>query len=643
MPDLSGELIDGRYQLQALIAEGGMASIYRALDTRLDRPVAVKIMHSHLANDEDFVNRFIREAKATASLNHPNVVAIQDQGWNTGGVPAVFIVMEYVDGFTLRDLMAERGAMPAADALRLVTPILNALSAAHRIGIIHRDIKPENILISKDGRVKIADFGLARAANLGQTMTMEASVILGSVSYLSPEQVQRGISDSRSDVYSLGILLFEMLTGQKPYEGETAIQIAYRHVNDKVPKPSSIKSDIPDALDTLIVSMTSVDPDARPREASDVLNVVRTIQESIDPKRRQLTLELDIPPLPAVAKPGKAVKATTMIASLPTEAPKPEPVVEREIPVTTESQSLIIKRNRKEHIRRNRVIALLFLVVAVTGAFAWYEIAGPGSKIAIPSVVGLSTSDATSALTPLGLHAVVAQQVFSENVAVGRVISSFPGGGGHLASGGTVSLTVSKGKERLTVPSLKGLTPDVASNQIASAGLKVGTITEIFSSKVAKGHVIAIAPGPGSKVRRDSLVNLVVSKGREQIAASSYVGQSGDQALNELTNLGFQVTSTYAFSDTIPVGAVMKQAPAGGVALNKGAKISLIISQGPEAVFIPNIYSLTAGNATRVLENLQLQVVVKKIGTKKVKTVTNVFPNVGVKVKRGSTVVITVG
>ncbi len=643
MPDLSGELIDGRYQLQALIAEGGMASIYRALDTRLDRPVAVKIMHSHLANDEDFVNRFIREAKATASLNHPNVVAIQDQGWNTGGVPAVFIVMEYVDGFTLRDLLLERGAMPAPDALRLITPILNALSAAHRIGIIHRDIKPENILISKDGRVKIADFGLARAANLGQTMTMEASVILGSVSYLSPEQVQRGISDSRSDVYSLGILLFEMVTGQKPYEGETAIQIAYRHVNDKVPSPSSLKSDIPESLDALILSMTSVDPDSRPREASDVLNEVRSIQETTDPKRRQLTLELDIPPLPSVTQTNKAVKATTMISSSPVGASKTDPAIRTESVATTESQSVIIKRNRKKHVRRNRVLALLFLVVAIGGAFAWYEIAGPGSKITVPSVVGLSASDASSALAPLGLHALVAQQVFSESVATGRVISSLPGGGGHLASGGTVNLTVSKGKERLSVPVLKGLTPDLASNQISSSGLKVGTITEIFNSKVAKGHVIASAPGPGSKVRRDSLVDLVVSKGSEQIVAINYIGQSGDQALNELTNSGFQVTSTYAFSDTVPVGAVIKQSPAGGNALSKGAKISLVISQGPEAVFIPNIYSLTASNATRVLENLQLQVVVKKIGTKKVKTVTNVSPSVGAKVKRGSTVVITVG
>ena len=225
MPDLTGELIDGRYQLNKLIASGGMASIYAGVDLRLDRPVAVKIMHEHLANDEEFVTRFIREAKATAALNHPNVVAIQDQGWNTGGVPAVFIVMEYIEGFTLRDMLHEQGALSTNETLRVITPVLNALNAAHQIGIIHRDIKPENILIATDGRIKVADFGLARGIGIGSTMTAEASVILGSVSYLSPEQVQRGISDARSDVYSVGIMLFEMLTGKKPFEGESPFKL----------------------------------------------------------------------------------------------------------------------------------------------------------------------------------------------------------------------------------------------------------------------------------------------------------------------------------------------------------------------------------------------------------------------------------
>ena len=251
MSDLTGELIDNRYQLKRVVASGGMATIYHAIDLRLDRQVAVKIMHPHLANDEDFVNRFIREAKAAAALAHPNIVAIQDQGWNEGGVPAVFIVMEYIEGFTLRDVIVDQGALGVTESLRYFAPIISAMAAAHKNGILHRDIKPENVLISKDGRVKIADFGLAKGAEIGSTLTVESSVILGSVSYLSPEQVQRGVSDMRSDVYALGIVLFEMLTGKKPFDGESPIQIAYMHVNENIPAPSTLNPSVPPELDEI--------------------------------------------------------------------------------------------------------------------------------------------------------------------------------------------------------------------------------------------------------------------------------------------------------------------------------------------------------------------------------------------------------
>ena len=285
MSDLTGELIDNRYLLQRLIASGGMATIYAGIDTRLDRPVAVKIMHAHLANDEAFVSRFIKEAKATAALSHPNIVSIQDQGWNEGGPPAVFLVMELVEGSTLRDFLNQQGAVSIEQMFQLMTPVISALAAAHKIGIIHRDIKPENILISKDGRVKVADFGLARNMAIGQTMTVESSVVLGSVSYLSPEQVQRGVADARSDIYAVGIVLFEMLTGGKPYEGETPIQIAYRHVNDRIPTLQSIKSDIPITISELVHAATAPNPDHRPKDAEELLNKFREIQAQIDPKK----------------------------------------------------------------------------------------------------------------------------------------------------------------------------------------------------------------------------------------------------------------------------------------------------------------------------------------------------------------------
>ena len=287
MSDLTGELIDGRYQLIRQMASGGMASIYEAVDTRLDRKVAVKIMHPHLAQDEQFVERFIREAKAAASLTHPNIVAVQDQGWNQNGTPAVFLVMELIEGHTLREYLNERGKLSIDDGIKFLSPVLSALAAAHKIGIVHRDIKPENILISKEGRIKIADFGLAKGPLLGGTMTAESSVILGSVSYLSPEQVQRGIADARSDVYSIGITAFEMFTGNKPFEGDAPIQVAYMHVNNRVPKISSVLDNVPKALDELIYRATSANPDERPRDAGAFFEEL----SALNPKKNQLSLE----------------------------------------------------------------------------------------------------------------------------------------------------------------------------------------------------------------------------------------------------------------------------------------------------------------------------------------------------------------
>ncbi|MFZ9471594.1 MAG: protein kinase domain-containing protein, partial [Candidatus Nanopelagicaceae bacterium] len=228
MSERIGELIDGRYEITSAISRGGMATVYSAVDTRLDRTVAVKIMHENLALDEEFVSRFIREAKAAAGLSHPNLVQVYDQGWNQGGVPAVFLVMEYIPGATLRDHLFAVGQLDPKEALGILDQVLSALTYAHHRGIIHRDIKPENIMITADGRVKLGDFGLARAVSTGNTLTADANVLMGTVGYLAPEQVQRGIADEKSDIYSLGIVFFEMLTGKKPYEGDSPIQIAYR-------------------------------------------------------------------------------------------------------------------------------------------------------------------------------------------------------------------------------------------------------------------------------------------------------------------------------------------------------------------------------------------------------------------------------
>lgn len=631
MSDLTGELIDNRYLLQRRLAAGGMATIYAGLDTRLDRPVAVKIMHAHLANDDAFVSRFIKEAKATAALSHPNIVSIQDQGWNEGGPPAVFIVMELVEGTTLRDFLNENGVLGTEQSIQIINPVLSALAAAHKIGIIHRDIKPENILISKDGRIKVADFGLARNTSVAQTLTAESSVVLGSVSYLSPEQVQRGVADARSDIYAIGIVLFEMLVGKKPYDGETPIQIAYRHVNDRIPKINQINNSIPDVIADLVFDATAPNPDQRPKDAEELLNRVRDIQAKIDPKRRQLSLELDLPPVvPKIGKRKKVSvgsafgglkeKTSQLISTKPINLSKPEDSVRTK------------KRKVSRRVRRNRIIALLLLIGLIFGGYKFLDV----GKISVPSLVGLTQSEAKSTLSKLGLETEITEEVFSEDIEKGKVISSKPGGGGKVSPAGTVGLVISKGQERIQIPDLKGLTPDVASQKLADLGLTVGDINEVFDMKLASGFVVRSDPKNGEAVKRKSVVNLEVSKGIEKISLISFVGKGGDEALSELTNLGFDVDVSYKFSDSIFKGQVISQTPEKSDSIELGSKVSIVVSKGPEFVFVPNVLGKTKNDASLDIENLGLKVVIKGTGK-----VNNISPAIGTKVKQGAVITLT--
>lgn len=579
MPDLSGEVIDNRYELISVIASGGMASIYKATDLRLDRLVAVKIMHSHLASDEEFVNRFIREAKAIAALSHPNIVSIQDQGWNEGGSPAVFIVMEYVDGFTLHDLLVEKGHLTPQELLHYLIPVVSALAQAHALGISHRDLKPENILISKDGRIKIADFGLATGGVLGSTMTVASSVVLGSVSYLSPEQVERGISDSRSDIYSLGVMFFELLTGGKPFRGDTPIQIAFKHVRERIPAPSSVRPGIPSELDELVLKATSPNPDHRQKNGGELLEQLQSLQVKLDPKRSQMSLDLD---LPLLSPTKKAVRTRQEVRVGNTLIQKVKSLTE---PIAVGTTT---RRRTSKRVRRNRYIASLLLIFTVLLAlylFAWPFNGG----VTIPSVVGESQVDATRSLAALGIKTSVSLKKYDSSVPAGDVISSNPGGGARLGKGGTVALVLSEGPQVLPTPS----------------SIPSPTVT------ISKIHI------------------------------SSYVGLTSDQAQSELTAAGIVVNQIFAYSDTVATGIVISQSPNGPKLVPSGSTVTIDVSEGSATVFVPNVYSLSRSAATTQLENLQLKVTVRKIGggTK----VTNISPAVGTKVKRGSTVVITLG
>jgi serine/threonine-protein kinase len=508
---------------------------------------------------------------------------------------------------------------------------LSALAAAHQLGIIHRDIKPENILISNDGRIKVADFGLARNTSLAQTMTAESSVVLGSVSYLSPEQVQRGIADARSDVYAIGILLFEMLLGRKPYDGETPIQIAYRHVNDRIPNVKEFKPEIPDEIADLIFQATAPNPDQRPKDAEQLLNQIRDIQAKLDPKRRQMSLELDLPPVtPKVSKKPKVSigsafgglkeKTNQLISSNSTNLAKQEDSVGTK------------KRKVSKRVKRNRIIALLILLTMIFGG---YQLLGVG-KISVPSLVGMNQAEATKVLLELGLTAEVAEEIFSEDIAKGKIISTSPGGGGRVSPAGKVGLVISKGQERIEIPSVTNLTPDLATQKIAELGLTIGDVNEAFDMKIPAGFVIGTDPKNGDKVKRNSVVNIVVSKGVEKVSLISYVGKGGDEALSELTNKGFDVNVVYKFSDRVFKGLVISQTPESSDSIGLGSKVELVLSKGPEFVFVPNVLGKSKNDASLDLENLGLKVVTRGSGK-----VNNISPAIGTKVKQGAVITLT--
>jgi len=405
------------------------------------------------------------------------------------------------------------------------------------------------------------------------------------------------------------------------------------HVNNRVPKISSLISGIPEQLDDLIYRTTSANPDDRPRDATIFYEELSRISQLLNPKENQLSLELDIPIEPMRPKPSRKslrAKVKEITQAIPST------------PAPRETTQEVQKRKKaSKRVRRNRKIALV-MAVAV-GIVGWYVLVGPGSRVVVPSTVGATQLEAGAALDPLGLASLVVEKQFSEEIAEGRVIQSIPEGGGRIDQGGTVKLIVSKGPERFTIPPLAGLTPEAATSVLAKLPLTIQPLAEEFSISVPKGYVIDSNPPSGEKVKRKASILIRVSKGIEQVAITSYIGKSSDQALNELQAAGFVVTSTYAYSETLLAGEVIAQKPLASATADKGSKIYLIISKGSGFAFVPNVFSIDEAKAVAALKDLDLKVVVKKIGNKSIKKVTNVSPKVGSKVKRGSTVTITVG
>jgi serine/threonine-protein kinase len=423
-----------------------------------------------------------------------------------------------------------------------------------------------------------------------------------------------------------------MLVGEKPFSADTPIQVAYMHVNEEIPRLRSKRREIPQTLDDLVASATAKNPDNRPRTANEFLHQLQQIQVELDPKKNQLDLGLDLPVEPIREKPRKREK----------EVPAKEASIEIKESTQELRRAKEKKRRASKRVRRNRKVALL-LAFAI-GVGGWWTLVGPGSRVVVPSTIGGTLKEAVSSFTPLGLTAVIAEKRFDEDIAKGKIIESIPSGGGRVDAGGKVKLIISKGPERYTIPSTKGLTPQAAQAAISKYPLTVGRVTEVFNSDIPEGFVISTEPRSGKSVKRDSKVDLIVSKGFEQVSLVSYIGQSGEQALNELTTAGFDVNPKYAFSETTPELAVISQDPPGGGSANKGAKVSIVISKGPRYTFIPKtIITMSAVSGKALLESLGLKVKILTIGKAKNKVIKKVFPGVNSKVARGSLVTITVG
>jgi eukaryotic-like serine/threonine-protein kinase len=579
-----GRIVDARYRVERRLARGGMATVYEAMDLRLDRTVALKIMHPGLAEDSAFVSRFVREAKSAARLSDPHVVAVYDQG-EDGDI--VYLVMEYVPGRTVRDVLREYGRLTAEQALTILDPVLQALDAAHRAGFVHRDVKPENVLLTDDGKVKVADFGLARAISAATSTAATQGLLIGTVAYLSPEQVERGIADARSDVYGAGILLYEMVTGSVPFAGETPLAVAYQHVNAAVPAPSSIRGDVPRELDALVARATARDPDDRFPDAASFLASVR------DAKR---TLPV---PRPFGVSEDQAVTLVVPLATADGVAAASTAPVAPVAPVATGNAASAPKRRR----RRGWIALLAVLLVgALVAGGAWLY--GAARTVAMPSVYGLTPVAAAAKLTPLGLSLDADATDFSETVAAGRIISTDPPAGGDAKQDSTVSAVVSKGPERHAVPTVAGKTVEDATTALTDSALTVGDVTQAYDDKVAVGLVVSSKPVAGTDLKRDQAVDLVVSKGPAPVKLPNYVGKPAAPAVAALQKAGLKVTTSPAYSKTVPAGSVVSMDPKAGTSVPKGGSVKMVVSKGPPLVTVPDVYRQPEADARRQLTAL---------------------------------------
>ncbi|MEV8365768.1 Stk1 family PASTA domain-containing Ser/Thr kinase [Streptomyces niveus] len=669
---LVGQVLDGRYRVDARIAVGGMATVYRAVDTRLDRVLALKVMHPALATDAVFVERFIREAKSVARLAHPNVVGVFDQGAEGA---YVYLAMEYVEGCTLRDVLRERGALQPRAALDILEPMLAALGAAHRAGFIHRDIKPENVLIGDDGRVKVADFGLVRAVG---SVTNTTGTILGTVSYLAPEQIEYGTSDTRVDVYACGVVLHEMLTGAKPHGGDTPAQVLYLHLNEDVPAPSAAVPGMAIELDELVATATARNPGIRPEDAVALLALTRRTRaalsdaqlDAVPPQatngagghagvagasgpsqdshdatsggeddRTSVIPRLvrpsspddgsDTPDLPPASSSGDGVHRTSRLTVPPgPSAPPSRP------PTGRRAWRGGLARPRKGVL----TIVVAALLVLGVGIGVWYINSGQFTRV--PSLLGQTEQVAKKRLTDAGLDAKVGHD-FSNTFERGTVMRTDPEPRSRIRGNGSVTLVISRGPEIVRVPDLAGKSLADAKDALKKVGLAPGVITRSFDEETAQGGIIRSQPKAGTELRPDAGVALVVSKGRP-VHMPDVTGQSEEEATASLEDAGLDVKiAAERVNSPEEEGSVAEQSAKEGSRLARGDTVTLTISKGPRMIAVPDVTGKSIDDARAELTDAGFEVEVDRSFPFLDDTVAKQSVDGGGTAAEGSTITIT--
>ncbi|MEU2668450.1 Stk1 family PASTA domain-containing Ser/Thr kinase [Streptomyces sp. NPDC007164] len=621
---LVGQLLDGRYRVDARIAVGGMATVYRAVDTRLDRVLALKVMHPALATDASFVERFIREAKSVARLAHPNVVAVFDQGAQG---QYVYLAMEYVAGCTLRDVLRDRGALQPRAALDILEPVLAALGAAHRAGFVHRDMKPENVLIGDDGRVKVADFGLVRAVG---TVTNTTGSVLGTVSYLAPEQIENGTADTRTDVYACGVVLYEMLTGSKPHGGETPAQVLYQHLNEPVPAPSAAVPGLPAGLDDLVASATARDPEARPFDAVALLAETREARSGLT------DAQLDAVPPQATAEVRDAAEDRTSV--IPRLLPAGQGVSHHtsrlEVPPPATPQD-----RRRRGPRRSVVAVVVAVLLALgIGTGVWYINSGQFTQV--PLLLGQTEKDARQRLSKAGLELKGVDRAYSDTVERGKVISSDPGSGDRVRGNDAVKLVVSRGPEIVKVPDVQDLSLADARRELKKAGLVPGMVTKEFSEETARGDVIRTDPAAGTERHPDSAVALHVSKGAP-VDVPDVTGLSVADATAALADEGLKAKVLPGRVESPEdAGDIARQSPGEGTEAAEGDTIELTVSDGPRMIDVPDVTGKDVDEATSELKDAGFEVKVDRPFLSFSDTIASQSVDGGEQAPEGSTITI---